>query len=277
MISLYANSDNKDAHGSLSNIIVGGLNENVEKDETGPEIKLYIDDERFEDGSMTNENPLLLAYIKDENGVNTSGAGIGHDITATLSGATNKVYTLNQFYEAPLSKDESGLLSYKFYGLNEGEHTLTFKVWDIHNNSSTATIRFDVVKGKVINMENITNYPNPMNGSTNFTFEHNQNYYSLTRNIIDLSNLSIIRAGVKLGEFKGKDFIYDFHYSRSLTNFKNEINITLEELIKYQKGEILTKKINKGFVLVKYNNIPVSFGKSDGEIIKNHYPKHLRF
>lgn len=174
MISLYANSDNKDAHGSLSNIIVGGLNENVEKDETGPEIKLYIDDERFVDGSMTNENPLLLAYIKDENGVNTSGAGIGHDITATLSGATNKVYNLNRFYNAPLSKDEYGNLSYKFYNLNEGEHTLTFKVWDIYNNSSEAMIRFNVVKGKIINIENVCNYPNPMDDNTNFTFEHNQ-------------------------------------------------------------------------------------------------------
>ena len=174
LISLYAYSDNADARGCYSNVIVGGLNEDAEIDESGPEIELYIDDEKFVDGSMTNENPLLLVYVKDENGINTSGAGIGHDITATLSGATNKVYTLNQFYEAPLSKDEFGLLSYKFYELNEGEHTLTFKVWDIYNNSSSATIRFEVVKGKVINMENITNYPNPMSDNTNFTFEHNQ-------------------------------------------------------------------------------------------------------
>ena len=173
-ISLYANSDKTDAHGSYSKIIVGGMNENAETDETGPEIRLHIDDERFVDGSMTNENPLLLAYIKDENGVNTSGAGIGHDITATLSGATNKVYTLNQFYDAPLSKDEYGVLSYKFYNLNEGEHTLTFKVWDIYNNSSSATIRFNVVKGKIIDIENVANYPNPMTDNTNFTFEHNQ-------------------------------------------------------------------------------------------------------
>ncbi len=174
LISLYAYSDKTDAQGSFSNVIVGGLDEDAETDETGPEIKLYIDDERFVDASMTNENPLLLAYIKDENGINTSGAGIGHDITATLSGATNKEYTLNQFYDAPLSKDEFGTLSYKFYGLNEGEHILTFKVWDIYNNSSTATIRFNVVKGNIINIENISNYPNPMDDNTNFTFEHNQ-------------------------------------------------------------------------------------------------------
>ncbi len=174
LISLYAHSDKTDAHGSFSNIIVGGMNEKAETDEAGPEIKLYIDDEKFADGSVTNENPILLAYIKDENGVNTSGAGIGHDITATLSGATNKVYTLNQFYNAPLSKDEYGNLSYKFYNLNEGEHALTFKVWDIYNNSSTATIRFNVVKGEIIIIDNVGNYPNPMDDVTNFIFEHNQ-------------------------------------------------------------------------------------------------------
>ena len=174
LISLYAYGDNTDAQGSYSNVIVGGLNENAETDEIGPEIKLYIDDERFVDGSMTNENPLLLAYIRDENGVNTSGAGIGHDITATLSGATNKIYTLNQFYDAHLSKDEYGVLSYMFYNLNEGEHTLTFKVWDIYNNSSVATIHFNVIKGNAINIENVCNYPNPMDDYTNFTFEHNQ-------------------------------------------------------------------------------------------------------
>lgn len=174
LISLYANSVNNDAHGCFSNIIIGGMNEDAETDEQGPEILLYIDDEKFVDGSMTNENPLIIAYIKDKNGVNTSGSGIGHDITATLSGATNKTYTLNQFYNAPLNEYEFGTLSYKFYDLNEGEHTLTFKAWDIYNNSGSATIRFNVVKGKIINIENITNYPNPMSDDTNFTFEHNQ-------------------------------------------------------------------------------------------------------
>ncbi len=174
LISMYAYSDKADACGSYSNLIVGGMNDNASTDELGPEIKLFIDDDKFVDGSMSNENPLLLAYVKDENGINTSGAGIGHDITATLSGATNKIYTLNHFYDAPLSKDEFGVLSYKFYDLNEGEHTLTFKVWDIYNNSSTATIRFNVVKGNVINIENVSNYPNPMYDNTNFTFEHNQ-------------------------------------------------------------------------------------------------------
>lgn len=174
LISMYAYDDKTDAHGSFSDIIVGGMNQDAETDEAGPEIKLYIDDEKFVDGSMTNENPLLIVYLRDENGINTSGAGIGHDITASLSGATDKTYVINQFYNAPLSNDEFGYLTYKFYNLNEGEHELTLKAWDIYNNSNSATITFNVVNGKIIEIENIANYPNPMSDNTNFTFEHNQ-------------------------------------------------------------------------------------------------------
>jgi hypothetical protein len=174
LMSFYASSDKTDAQGSYSNFIVGGLNQDAEPDDNGPEIMLYIDDEKFVDGSMTNENPLLIAYVKDENGINTSAAGIGHDITATLTGATNKTYSLNNFYEAPTTQYEFGKVSYKLYNLNEGEHQLTFRAWDIYNNSNTATIRFNVVKGKIINIENVANYPNPMSDNTNFTFEHNQ-------------------------------------------------------------------------------------------------------
>lgn len=174
LMSFYAYSDNTDAQGSFSDFIVGGLNDEAVPDENGPEIKLYIDDMKFVDGSLTNENPLLIAYVKDVNGINTSSAGIGHDITATLTGATNKTYSLNQYYDAPLSADEFGTLSYKFYDLNEGEHQLTFRVWDIYNNSSTATINFNVVKGNVIDIKNVMNYPNPMKDNTYITFEHNQ-------------------------------------------------------------------------------------------------------
>lgn len=174
LMSFYAYSSDTDAQGSFSNFIVGGLNQNAEPDDKGPEMMIFIDDERFVNGSMTNENPLLIAYIKDENGINTSAAGIGHDITATLTGATNKTYSLNNFYEAPTIENEYGTLSYKLYNLNEGEHTLTFRAWDIYNNSNSVTISFNVVKGKIINIENVYNYPNPMSDNTYFTFEHNQ-------------------------------------------------------------------------------------------------------
>lgn len=174
LISMYAYSDDSDAHGKFSDFLIGGFNDNAELDDDGPELQLFINDDKFTDGSVTDENPLIIAYVRDENGINTSGAGIGHDITVTLTGATNKTYNLNQFYDAPLSGDEFGQVRYNLYGLNEGDHQMTMRVWDIYNNSSSATINFKVVKNNVIAVENVINYPNPMSNYTNFFFEHNQ-------------------------------------------------------------------------------------------------------
>lgn len=174
LMSFYASNYETDAQGSFSDFIVGGFDQSAEPDEDAPEINIYIDDTLFVDGSITNENPVFIAYIKDKNGINTSGSGIGHDITAKLSGATNKTYNLNQYYEAPISADKFGTIVYKFYNLNEGEHVLTFRVWDIYNNSNTATLRFNVMKSNNLALENVMNYPNPFTNNTNFVFEHNQ-------------------------------------------------------------------------------------------------------
>ena len=124
-------------------------------------------------GGITNENPVFYALLRDEHGINTTGAGIGHDITATLTGATNKTYVLNSYYENMYGNDW-GSIVYRFYGLNEGEHRVKFKVWDIYNNSTTVYLDFTVVKSNTIAIENLFNAPNPMTSYTNFGFEHNQ-------------------------------------------------------------------------------------------------------
>ena len=41
-----------------------------------------------------------------------------------------------------------------------------------------------MVKGKIINIENVVNYPNPMYDNTNFTFEHNQKDNEITIQIM---------------------------------------------------------------------------------------------
>lgn len=101
LISFYATDYYEDAIGISSNIIVGGYDNTAIPDESGPETRIFIDDTLFVNGMKTNENPVFYAYIKDTNGINTTGAGIGHDITVQLTGATNKTYNLNQYYEYP--------------------------------------------------------------------------------------------------------------------------------------------------------------------------------
>ena len=174
LVSFYATDYQTDANGMYSNFIVGGYNSEAVPDVDGPTARIFIDDTLFVSGGITNENPMFLAFVGDEHGINTTGAGIGHDITATLTGATKKTYNLNSYYEMIYGSNNTGTIAYRFYDLNQGEHHLSFKVWDIYNNSTTVCLDFTVVKSDNVVIENIFNAPNPMTNYTNFGFEHNQ-------------------------------------------------------------------------------------------------------
>lgn len=174
-ISLYATLDSVDANGYSSNIIIGGTNNNLTiTDFDGPEIQLFINDTTFTNGGYTNSNPLLLARIFDHSGINTTGNGIGHNITATIDNNASNSIILNEYYEGMTNQSNCGELQYRLNNLSEGQHTLKLKVWDIYNNPSEAEISFVVKSQKTVAIGNISCYPNPMNKHTTFTINHNQ-------------------------------------------------------------------------------------------------------
>ena len=103
-------------------------------------------------------------------------------------------------------------------------------------------------------------------------------YLFAVNNGLDLKGFNIYRYGVKVGEFKKDIFKYDLHYARSYAKDSfDKIELTLEELKKYLYGEQLNK-INpyKGYVLLTYKKTAVDIAKTDGQVIKNYYPKGLR-
>ncbi len=172
-ISYYAASDSCDASGYYEDIVIGGSDENAEPDIDGPVVQLYLNDENFRFGGITDENPLLLANISDSNGVNTTGNGIGHDIVAVLDENTYNSIVLNDYYEADLNSYQRGTVRYPFSGLSEGLHTLRLKVWDVYNNSTEAYTEFTVKSSSELTIDNVYNYPNPFSTETRFYFEHN--------------------------------------------------------------------------------------------------------
>lgn len=173
-ISYYGHNGNVDAQGYYENIIIGGTNANAPADNQGPEIKLYMNDDKFAFGGMTDENPEIYAVISDSNGVNTVGNGIGHDVVATLDGNTNNDIVLNDYYVADLNSYKKGQVRYKLSDLSPGEHNLKLKVWDVYNNSSTSYTEFLVAQSASFALDHVLNYPNPFTTKTQFFFEQNQ-------------------------------------------------------------------------------------------------------
>ncbi|WP_421918295.1 type IX secretion system sortase PorU [Marinifilum sp.] len=173
-ISYYASGANTDASGYTNSIIVGGTNPNASNDKIGPDIELYMNDEQFTQGGMTNENPLLLAIVQDSSGINTIGNAIGHDLVAILDQKSDQPIKLNDFFEADLDNYKKGKVTYQLSELETGEHEIQLKAWDNVNNSSVASLDFVVAETADLVIRHVLNYPNPFTTNTGFYFEHNQ-------------------------------------------------------------------------------------------------------
>ena len=58
--------------------------------------------------------------------------------------------------------------------LTEGKHTLSFRAWDLLNNSSTKTLEFEVVRGLRPGLFSVICTQSPARESTTFVLSHNR-------------------------------------------------------------------------------------------------------
>ena len=209
--SYYAENQAEDANGYHDNFYIGGTSDNYAEDNVGPEIELFMNDENFVFGGMTDENPILLANIYDLHGINMVGNGIGHDIIAILDEETENSFILNDYYEADLNSYQRGKVYFPFEDLEEGRHTLTVKVWDVYNNSSEARIEFVVVKSRDLVLDKVYNYPNPFTTYTEFWFEHNQPGKPM------YAQVQIFTVSGKLVKTLDKHILNEGYHSTSIT------------------------------------------------------------
>jgi len=133
-----------------------------------------MNDTMFVKGGLTDENPVLLLRFFDSSGINTSQSSIGHDITAVLDQDQQQLVVLNPYYQSATDSYQQGSLSYPYFGLTEGPHSITIKAWDVLDHSATASLSFRVVPQKKLTLENLFNYPNPFEHNTTISFQHNQ-------------------------------------------------------------------------------------------------------
>ncbi|HLG03260.1 MAG TPA: oxidoreductase, partial [Bacteroidia bacterium] len=173
-ISYYAEDGQTDAAGFYENVIIGGSNTSAPADLAGPEVELYLNDSNFVSGSMTDGSPQIYAIIRDSNGVNTVGNGIGHDIVALLDEESDNAIVLNDYYQADLNSYKSGKILYPLSDLAPGKHTLSLKVWDVYNNSTTVKTEFVVAESEGLELDHVLNYPNPFTTRTSFFIGYNR-------------------------------------------------------------------------------------------------------
>lgn len=190
LISVFAtNTDHSmQAHGAEEGFYING-SDSVSNDSIGPSLYCYLNDPSFVNGGDVNTTPYFVAQITDRNGINAAGNGVGHDLELVIDGDPTKTYILNGNFRYDFGSYTSGTTYYSIPALTAGKHTLKFKAWDILNNSSTATLSFNVVDGLQPEITNINVTENPAKASTTFIVTHNFSGNNINV-IIDVFDLS---------------------------------------------------------------------------------------
>ncbi|EHJ57419.1 putative ribosomal RNA large subunit methyltransferase J [Streptococcus urinalis 2285-97] len=108
-----------------------------------------------------------------------------------------------------------------------------------------------------------------------------QELYLVPKGLPDMSRLKIARNGLHLGTFKKNRFEPSFALGLALTtdDVVQFIEIDIEQYKDYVQGRTITlsKTYSNGWYQVTVNGNGLGFAKVVGNVLKNYYPKGLRF
>ena len=107
----------------------------------------------------------------------------------------------------------------------------------------------------------------------------NGHIYVSRFNLPITENLRITQIGVYLGNIVKRRIDPDHAFATSKIaseHFMQRHDITKDQMNAYLCGETLLIADIKGFVLLTYKLQPIGWGKGDGHIVKNHFPKGIR-
>lgn len=174
LIVYAVNADKtKEYSGETENFILNGSSE-FKCDSLGPNIYCYLNSSSFSNGGNVNTTPYFYAVLNDEDGINSSGGGIGHDLQLTIDGEMSKTYVLNDYFSFDFGSYTSGTVGYSIPELEVGAHKLQFRAWDVLNNSSSVELAFNVVEGLAPGLVSVDCTKNPATTSTSFVIVHDR-------------------------------------------------------------------------------------------------------
>ena len=205
-----ASDDNRYAMGVTRRVVVDGVYDVQDPETDGPDLQVYLDSRKFLPGGIVRKNPVLIIDLSDATGINTTGLGIGHDITAQFNNS-NDVDILTPSFTTSLDNPRAGTAQKQIFGLGSGMHTVTVRGWDVYNNMSQKSTMFRIPEdnGAIVG-EGLYNFPNPFSTSTTIRFTHaSQRPFSATVAIYDIHGARLIERPMQIIDMQTADVLWD--------------------------------------------------------------------
>ena len=104
-----------------------------------------------------------------------------------------------------------------------------------------------------------------------------QSLYWVPEEMPDIQKLKVMRPGLELGEVKKGRFEPAHALALWLKDAANVQDLPSdgEDIGRYMHGEVIPSQ-KRGWCLVTVDGFAIGWGKGDGKVLKNHYPKGLR-
>lgn len=184
----------QDASGGTNNVVLGGSSDNIQPDVIPPNISIFVNDAPYKAGMTINQNNLFIVQLSDESGINISQNGFNQNLSLNLNDTIEII--LNDYYKASVETYQKGAIIYPMGNIAAGNYRGELKVWDSYNNSSTISVEFKVSDQPILNLSDISIYPNPLKTGKNmnirFTQDREGDELDITIGIFDVMGNQII-------------------------------------------------------------------------------------
>lgn len=174
-LSMFAAAeDGEEAIGVNRDLYAYGFDDNAPADDVPPVIEsIYLNHSTFKPSDAVGANPMLIARVSDDLGLNLSVAGVGHQMSVRIDGDQNFTDVASSFTPDD-DGNPAGTIFYQLPELTSGNHTVTLKVWDTGGNSSSASVEFFVNPDLAPKIFDIYSDANPATTEANFYVSHDR-------------------------------------------------------------------------------------------------------
>ncbi len=163
----------------------------------------------------------------------------------------------------------------RIYPMEEGEGHFVAKLRK--QNRDAGSYELPLLKSGPISKEAVSFLNGHLSGTFPYLYANHDTLYGGTVPFVDVRPLKLVRHQVPLGVMKNGRFEPSHALvMNAYALFSPCEELSEEERIHYRRGDVLPKASEKGWTAVTIDQHPIGLCKSDGTILKNHYPKAFR-
>ncbi|MBR4455343.1 MAG: RsmB/NOP family class I SAM-dependent RNA methyltransferase [Solobacterium sp.] len=165
-------------------------------------------------------------------------------------------------------------LSRRIYPMDGGEGHFVARM---RKEGNAVPPAFPLLKSDKIPSEALSFLKEHLSNPFPYLYMHKGSVYGGTHPFIACSGLHLIRHQTLLGTVRGNRFEPSHALAiSSWTKLNPSAELTADQFAAYRRGETIPAACGKGWMAVRIAGMQAGLVKSDGRILKNHYPKAFR-